>query len=494
MKRRQFLKGVAGASLAAPFLGSLGPRTAKAAGGTGPQRLVIFYTQNGCLTNRWFPKVESGAIDASALTGTTLEPLGYLAGKLLFPRGLAMYPKGTINGYFDPHDQGMGSKLTCAPIQPDGSHWATSKSLDWVAAGLVNPGTKSPLVLSVGSAFANVKGILSYSDAATPYTPETSPKNVYTSLTGLFGSGTMTQADYKVLQGNSILDLCKADLDTLTGMNMSAADKQKLSNWKDLMRSTEIKVVSAACNADSATTLGITSTTVQSATARDTATAFTKGGDMMINLVALTMMCDSNRMIILQWPGFVTFTWDGMMHTSDHHGLSHRNGSVAVGGTCAANVIDNINQIDTWYAGRYAKLVHLINSINENGASMLDNSMVMWLPELADGNAHNNNNLPIVIAGSAGGYLKQGQSINLDTKTLGTGNSEASCTNGNTSVGFNTGSSTGNVPLNKLYVTLLNALGRNTANWVPVTQFGTMDTSDTTKGITNPGELTALKA
>ena len=112
------------------------------------------------------------------------------------------------------------------------------------------------------------------------------------------------------------------------------------------------------------------------------------------------------------------------------------------------------------YAGKYSKLVHLINSIQEGGGPMLDNSMVMWLPELADGNAHNNNNLPIVIAGSGGGYLKQGQSINVDTKTLGTGNSEASCANGNTSVGFNTGSNTGNVPLNKLYVTLINAHGQ----------------------------------
>ena len=42
--------------------------------------------------------------------------------KLLFPRGLGMAPKGfnvMVDGvqYFDPHDQGMGSKLTCAPIQ-----------------------------------------------------------------------------------------------------------------------------------------------------------------------------------------------------------------------------------------------------------------------------------------------------------------------------------------------------------------------------------------
>jgi hypothetical protein len=138
-------------------------------------------------------------------------------------------------------------------------------------------------------------------------------------------------------------------------------------------------------------------------------------------------------------------------------------------------------------------LVTLINSIQEGDRTMLDNSAVMWLPELADGNAHNNNNLPIVIAGSAGGYLKQGVSVDLETKALGTGNSEASCSNGGTSVSFNTGSSTGNVPVNKLYLTLLNALGA-TNNGAPFTQFGMVDTHDVTKGITNPGELTAIKA
>jgi hypothetical protein len=492
MNRRRFLKGVAGASLAAPFLSSL-ERTARGQTAAPPQRLVIFYTQNGCLTNRWFPKVENGPIDAAALTGTTLEPLSDLAGKLLFPRGLAMFPRGTINGYFDPHDQGMGSKLTAAPIDPAGSHYATSRSLDWVAAELVNPGTKSPLVLSPGNAFKNVKGIVSYQAANTPYTPESNPKNVYTTLSGLFQTGTPTAADYRVAQGNSILDLVRGDLTTLRNLNMSQADKLKLDAWTQLLRQVEIKVVSAACNANNATSLGLTTTTT-GARQSGTAAQFTTGGDLMINLIALTMMCDSNRMIILQWPGFVTFTWDGMAHTSDHHGLSHRNGSAAVGGTCAANVIENIGQIDTWYAGRYSKLVHLIDSIPEGSGKMLDSSMVMWLPELADGNAHNNNNLPIVIAGSAGGYLKQGQSINLDTRTLGTGNSEASCSMGNTSVGFNTGTNTGNVPLNKLHVTLLNALGRNLPNWQPVTTFGTMDTNDVNKGITNPGELTALKA
>jgi hypothetical protein len=465
---------------------------------------VIFYTQNGCLTNRWFPTVENGALTADAFTGAnqTLAPLASFAPKLLFPRGFAEHPHGTINGYFDPHDEGMGSKLTCAPIDPDttvGTHWATSASLDHVAAGLVNPAGTGPLVLSVGSAFANVKGILSYSAPNTPYSPETNPSNVYKKLTSVYVSGTpTTAADYHIAQGNSILDVVKADLTTFSNLNMSADDKQKVSDWKDLLRQTEVKVVSAACNADNASALGITDATVKAATgSRDVATQFKTGGDMMIDLIALTMMCDTNRMIVLQWPGFVTFTWDGMSCTSDHHGLSHRNGSVAVGGTCAADVLTQISQIDGWYAGRYAKLVSLIDSIKEGSGTMLDNSAVMWLPELADGNAHNNNNLPIAIAGSMGGYLKQGQSINCDPKgqTLGTGNSEASCANGATTVSFNTGSNTGNtLPLSKLYVTLLNGLGRNVSGWQTVNSFGTMDTDDVTKGITMPGEVDLLKA
>ncbi|HET9953112.1 MAG TPA: DUF1552 domain-containing protein, partial [Polyangiaceae bacterium] len=468
---------------------------------------------------RWFPSVESGEITAATLAGKTLEKLSPYASKLLFPRGLAMFPRGTINGYFDPHDQGMGSKLTCASIDPAGSHWSTGRSLDHVAAELVNPGTKSPLVLSVGSAFANVKGILSYSAPNTPYSPETKPANVYKSLTNVLAAGKggtttpttpapVTEADYRIKQGKSILDLVKADLDSFRRLKMSKADLKKVDDWASLLRQTEVAVtgtgstmaaaVSAACNGDTAAALGVSDATLKEAAGAgggaSLGVAFTKGGDMMFNLIALSMMCDTNRVIVMQWPGFVTFKWDGIEHTYDHHGLSHRNGSAAVGGTCVTGVIEMINQIDQWYAGRFAKLVGLIDSIKEGDRTMLDNSAVMWLPELADGNAHNNNNLPIVIAGSAGGYFKTGVSVNLDPKgkALGTGNSEASCASG-TDVGFNTSSNGGNVPLNKLYVTLLNALGAK-QDGMPITQFGAMDTNDVTKGITDPGELTALKA
>ncbi|WP_437739642.1 DUF1552 domain-containing protein [Sorangium sp. So ce302] len=537
MNRRLFLRGIGGAALAVPFLNSLG-RSARAQEAPSPRRLVIFYTNNGCLTNRWFPTgIENGAgnVTAASLETTqadgkprTLAALAPFASKLLFPRGLAMPLNGFNNKvdgteYFDPHDQGMGSKLTCAPLDPTGDHWALSHSLDHEIAQRFNPGTnKVPLVLSVGNAFTNVKGIVSYSAPKTPYAPVTNARTVYSSLTGLFVSGSETEADYRVARGESIIDLVSRDLNAYKARKMSGADRKKIDDWLSLLRETEQRVVPSACTAESATALGVTDAALTQAgyPARgggfpNSETVYTLGSEMMIRLIALTMMCDNNRSIVLQWPGFVTFKWDGIAHTHDHHGLSHRNGSAAVGGQCVSGVIEQIHEIDRWYAGRYAKLVKTLDSIEEGGGTMLDNSAVMWLPELADGNAHNNNNLPIVIAGSAGGYLKQGVSVNVAGGKLEAGNSEATCssgTEGENNSG-NTGSSGGTVPLNKLYTTLINALGAGTPDWTPVDRFGVSDAvavgfggsgpSFTTDGagkvtdgpgISKPGELDAIKA
>jgi hypothetical protein len=272
----------------------------------------------------------------------------------------------------------------------------------------------------------------------------------------------------------------------------------------------------AACNSDSATQLGITAAalTAASPTGKITggttsfgappppgnnegdnnlAISFTKGGDMMMNLMALNMICDANRVFVFLYPGYVVYNWDGMAFTHDHHGLSHRTGDNSVGGACGVTgVLDQINQIDQWLAGKFAKLVGLLDSIQEGGGTLLDNTATMWLPELSDGAAHNINNLPILIAGSAGGYLKQGAAVNVEsTKDISNGASTSSCANGG-NIG-NTGSTGGNVPINKLYVTLMNAVGC-TDNGGKVTKFGVMDGTSATAGISNPGEVTSLTA
>lgn len=490
VSRRLVLKGTAGAALTAPFLGSL-QRSARADAPPTPRRLVIFHTSNGCLTNRWFPTVEDGPIDAAALAGTTLEPLSPLAGKLLFPRGLAMYPYGTINGYFDPGDQSTGSKLTAAPIAPDGEHWAQGRSLDHVLAEAINPDGRAPLVLSVGNVFHNVKSVLSYAGPDQPVDPVVNPTTLYGSLTGLFQGASPSEADYRIAKGQSIIDAVKDDLTTLQRYDMSQRDRRKLDAWLELLRASEQGMTDVACSADAAAQLGIDGDTVAASSATDLTTAFTLGGDMMMKLMALSMMCDANRSLLFYWPAFVTFKWDGIVHDFDHAGLAHRTGNASVSGQCVDGVLGMLREIDEWYAGRYAQLVSLLESVPEGDGSLLDSSAVMWLPQYADGLAMNVNNLPIVIAGSAGGYLRQGVSVNLEGARLGTGDSEAACSTPGDDVSFTTGSSTGHVPLNKLYVTLLNAMGA-TKDGAPVSEFGQVDSNDVEAGITDPGELSAL--
>lgn len=528
MNRRVFLRGVGGTALAAPFLSSLNEQWAKAEGvpAQTPQRFVVFFTHNGCLTNRWFSPKEDGEITADDLAGTYLEVLSPFMSKLLIPRGIR-----SLNSYaqvqtIDPHDQAMGSKMTCATISEERSRYAMAESLDHTIAKQINPGGADPLVLGVGAASTSIKEVLSFSAAETAFPANVNPQTVYTQLTGILGSGggapattpdaAVTEADFKVARGESVIDIVRDDLSRYQLLNMSAADQSRVQDWLDLLRETEVGVnnptLAAACTANAATDIGVTDAAVAEASptgdvaggvfaqgsktgaaADNLGISFTLGGDMMMKLMALNMICDTNRSLMLVYPGYVTFTWDGINHTHDHHGLSHRTGDLSVGGACGVeNVLDKIREIDVWYTDRYLRLVTLLDSIGEGDGTLLDNTATMWLPELSDGNAHNLNNLPIVIAGGAGGYLKQGVFVNVEGQAIGVGASEDSCQNGG-NIG-NTGSRGGNVPINKLYVTLMNAVGCTGPDGGPVTEFGVFDGNNATGGIANPGEFSELRA
>ena len=47
-----------------------------------------------------------------------------------------------------------------------------------------------------------------------------------------------------------------------------------------------------------------------------------------------------------------------------------------------------------------------------DGSSMLDSSCVLWGNELGAGNTHTYKNIPWVLTGGAGGYLKIGRQLN----------------------------------------------------------------------------------
>src|ERR1051325_4347476 len=86
--RRMFLRGLGGACVAAPFLGSIARRAVKAQAAPSPKRLIIMFTDSGCITTRFFPTKSHGTLGAADLQPTTLKHLAPYVDKLLMPRGI----------------------------------------------------------------------------------------------------------------------------------------------------------------------------------------------------------------------------------------------------------------------------------------------------------------------------------------------------------------------------------------------------------------------
>jgi hypothetical protein len=81
----------------------------------------------------------------------------------------------------------------------------------------------------------------------------------------------------------------------------------------------------------------------------------------------------------------------------DHHSYSHSN----EGREYAAIVKCHVEQ--------YARLVKRLSEAREGDATVLDNSCLMFVSEHWD--AHNSNQVPVVLAGGLGGELRTGRSL-----------------------------------------------------------------------------------
>jgi hypothetical protein len=548
--RRVFLRGLGGAAVAAPFLQSVAERESK--GQTvKPKQFIAMFTHYGCVTTKWFPAKAHGALAASDLMATNLAALAPHVGKILIPRGIrgmnewtsgnrgsgaTAAGRGQAN---DPHLNVAGSYFTLQPVTPSGTDPFSfdtafkfnavpiGSSLDHIMAQQLSP-NGTPLFMRVGNRNDGAQSGISYlkeasaaaNAAAKPYPGLGQPSQVFSALTGLFGSGGMTAATYATTRGKRITDVVKDDLAAFERINMSAEDKNKVAVWKSLLNDMGTVVVSGnACTMDQANLIGATSTNAnKSATsiAAEVAPGL-NGADMYSVMAVLATMCNYNPVIFLKYPPNYNFSAIGI--NADSHNLSHRLDNAGMAGDCYPNALMLLQQIDKWYVDRFAKLVSLLDGVkNADGSTLLDSSAAVWFNEMSDGNAHNLNNLPIIHAGGLNGYFKTGAAVNVvdGAATMHQGNSESQCASGTGTVnGTNQGTGTpaamASAPINKYYYAIMNAMGVKAGadgfpakgGSAPVTKFGYADKTEDfaggfgakpDAGIHSPGEFTALKA
>ncbi len=546
--RRILLRGLGGAAVAAPFLSSVMEREAKAQGmvSTAPKRLIVYFTYHGVLTDKWFPAKSHGTLSTDEYKAIpTLAPMAPYASKLLMVRGVRAMNEWSFDGALgqknDPHTNAAGSIFTCYPLTPNSTTSSasnpgkfdakpTGRSLDHIAASSVNKATNgmpvsasnpgaAPLFMQIngvqGSMTMNQQVISWSDDKGTIFAGVGSPTTVYSSLTNLFGTGAVNPDTYQVARGKSVIDCVRDDLGRLSSINMSASDKQKLTKWTELLHYVGSTVSGGAmCSKATADTLGLSGTL--------TGGNITKTTNVFMDLAVLTALCDSNRVIFMKMPANGNFSSvvkykaaDGSMKAigNDAHSISHRIGNALMGGQCIADALAQIQAVDSFYAEQFAYLVGRLDSFSEGDVKLLDNTATIWMQEMSDGNSHNLNNLPILQAGSMGGYFKTGQAINVEggATNMSPGNSSKDCANGQSTNldGVGTPAATATMPINKYYCNLLNGLGAKAdstgyavpGGTMPVIKFGKYDNTKYfsdggTKAavIEKPGEYTELKA
>jgi hypothetical protein len=383
--RRELTLGLGASLLSALVLGGL-RGVARAVTPNTAKRLVVFFSPNGTIHPFWRPTGTESAFTFPK--GGILEPLAAIQGDVVVCDGVDF--KGFSN-----HSPGMAGMLTA---NATASMPTRGMSVDQYIAKQL--GAK-PLGFGVetGAWGANVQTRMSYSAPGQFVDPEDDPVQMYGAL---FASAALppSQAQALLARRKSILDAITGDLGELRA-KVGAADKVKLDQHLDALRSTEAGVTAAA---------GCTAPAAPAAADKWANANFPAIGKAQMDLLVTALACGMTQVATIQFAHTVSphvFTWAGV--TQGHHDLSHSDDSNTAG-------VQAFVTAERWYAEQFAYLVQKLKALPEPGApqgSMLDNTLVVWVKELGDSRLHDGVSVPFVLAGRAGGYLRTGRYLQL---------------------------------------------------------------------------------
>jgi hypothetical protein len=220
--------------------------------------------------------------------------------------------------------------------------------------------------------------------------------------------------DRLALRRKSVNDLIRAELNSLMARpELSKADKERLDLHFTTIRDVENTMtdMGLSCTGD-----GLDMAAIE---AMNSGEAFSQNGQveevakLQMELVALAFACNATRVATLQL-GDGT---DGTRYTIDgqtverFHWISHRIQSDGSTGEAIPEAVAWHTAIDRIRMSTFKHLLDKWSEYSTPDGSLLDSAFALWTSHVAVGPSHSFDNLPYIIAGSAGGYLKQGEYV-----------------------------------------------------------------------------------
>ncbi len=381
ISRRVLLKGL-GITVALPWLESVSALAAPAASRKAPQRFACMFIGDGISPPHWWAKGKGAEMEL----GSSLEPLTPFREKI-----------NVINGLFNKEGDGgharcTGNILSGAALQR-GRTIKGGVSMDQVLAkhneeenavpSLVL-GCEQPVSGFHESQYSMVYAShISWRNADSPVPIELYPSLAFDSLFG---------GKSGKLQG-SILDEVLQQANDLSG-RVNGADKQKLDEYLSSVRETEQRVQRLNKLAKDDAPAVPASQRPPAGQPKD----FREYTRLMCDIIAMAFQTDRTRIATL----LMSRDLSGQVYPflgirDDHHSYSHSNEG------------REYQSIVKCHVEQYAYLLGKLAKMQEGEGTVLDNSCIMFVSE--HWNAHNGQQVPLVLAGSLGGTLQTGRTL-----------------------------------------------------------------------------------
>lgn len=436
--RRGFLRGAGGVAVGLPFLEMFaGSRGAHArVGGDGPRRMISFFHPQGMIMDAWRPN----GVGYDFTLSEILEPLSAinpatgssLQDDIVVVSGLNNNVV-TMNMNAGGHNSASRSLFTCQPLTgnlgPDGqvlpqqqqvnnddyTEHAAGASIEQVIAQRVGDGTPYRSVdFSIGNRDLGMYNQAFYAGVDDPIEPEDDPHAAFDRLFSDLDVEDPTALQRLRAQRGSVLDAVGESFAQLDA-RLGAQDRIRLEAHADKIRELEntlgAGVPLPACEEPTIGALGAYDPTTNTDAGSDLA------APIMTDLAVMALACDLSRVASIQFSIYhdPTFAWLGQNipgQWNGWHEMIHDARDTPEGRPAMIAAM-------RWYTEQFVYLLQALASVPEGDGTMLDNTLVLWLSEFGDGDGHNSQNLPAILAGNVCGNLDVGKHVDHEDRTVG---------------------------------------------------------------------------
>jgi hypothetical protein len=401
LPRRAFLRGM-GTTVALPFLEAMVPAMAAVRSTKPPVRMAFVYVPNGIIMNGWNPDYE-GKLGPLPRILKPLEPFKQdilLLGNLTHNAGRAL-----LDG---PGDHGRCSASYLTGVHPRKTlvDIKAGVSFDQLVAKQVGAHTRFPS-LELGMEDARQAGDcdsgyscaytnnLAWESESQPLPPVLDPRALFERLFGKGQTLTPEARTRENLYRRSILDFVSDDTRKLEA-DLGPTDKRKLDEYLSSIREIERQIEraehdNAQIDPHMEKPYGIPAD-------------FAEHFKLMTDMMTVAFQSDLTRvMTFLVTHEGTSRPYREIDIPDGHHPLTHHRNQ--------PDLIEKVTQINSYHVKQFAAWIGKMKSIKEGDSTLLDNCMIVYGAGLSDGNRHLHEDLPTLIAGRGGDYIKSGRRI-----------------------------------------------------------------------------------